>query len=377
MNDSDESRSVLVVHDSHEQREAVARALTRHGFRVADGAIGGDVLDRLRGFSPDVVVIGFPLVSVDAMDICSAAIGLSRPAVIIALVDHAEVTRVAGLLGAGVCDFVLNQHRDDELVARIRVHLRARGRLPRTFPQAAAKWRRPLPEPPTPGEGIRLRHPRAGRAGAVRARVLVLETHPDLGYALRAVLQMRGFSVTLRRQSDALLADVLTRNRDAVVLDLAHVEAEFVALCQGVRKAGFLGPIIATAATVSEPARNRAIDAGATDVVTLPELLPYLEGRYPSADKTGASEQRDSVDLRAVEAALTNTEFKVFEMLFAAPSDKVDRKCLKASLSLSDGALEQHVRRMTPKLRIFGIAIETIRGFGYRLVRTPMRRAHT
>lgn len=377
MIDTQESRSVLVFHDAPDHAAAIAAALRQHDFVVEKfGGAAQDAIQKLQAVSPSVVVLSLPLPGIDPAEVCRAAIALGRPAVVVASIDEPDVTEVARLLNAGASDFVGQAQGPDELVTRIRVHLRARGRLPRRATSAATEWVKPLPEAATPADGIPLGGLRRPK-GTPRARVLVFETHPDLGRALRAVLVMSGFAVTLRRRTDDLYFDLLTRERDAVVLDVQRAGPELAALCEGVRNSAFRGPVVVAARAVPESFRKRAIEAGATDVLTLPELRPYLERRFPRADaeRTGKSAGGSAVlDLRAVEAVLTDSEFKLFQVFFQASDTDVCRPTLKACIGLAnvtdtDPALEAHIRRMRMKLVVFGLDIGSARGVGYRLVR--------
>jgi EAL domain-containing protein (putative c-di-GMP-specific phosphodiesterase class I)/DNA-binding response OmpR family regulator len=124
----DPTAPVLVVDDDEGVRTLVARALRRAGFEVFEAANGRDGLDIVEREAIGIVVLDMGMPEMSGTDVVHALRERPQTAtlpVILMTGSGDEYSLVTGL-GAGADDFLAKPVRMDELVARVRAHLRAR-----------------------------------------------------------------------------------------------------------------------------------------------------------------------------------------------------------------------------------------------------------
>jgi two-component system response regulator MprA len=127
--------SVLLVEDDGELRTVVSRGLREEGFLVESAASGGESLERIAEFAPDLLIIDVGLPDTDGRDLCQAlrARGVQTPVLFLTARD-ALVDRIAGF-DAGGDDYLAKPFAFVELVARLQALLR-RGGARRTLEAA-------------------------------------------------------------------------------------------------------------------------------------------------------------------------------------------------------------------------------------------------
>jgi len=375
------SLTVLVVDDDQGRLDSIALHLTRRGYDVARALTGQEALDALPRMVPTVVIAALRLADVTAVELCGAAMASPRPAIVIFLNDSLGVPEALTALRAGASDFVRSPVDYDELVTRIEVHVRSRG-IRRMLASGAsgARWtgRAPEyragsagPEVVTPAEGLILRRPRPPRRAGARARILVQDSDALTGRALVTVLQLRGFAVTSMREPLTSMVAALWRDRDALVLHVGEDEKGAFATCSALRDKAFPVAVIATAGSVTQSLRDRALKAGADVVVPFYDIVRELESRFPAVAARAPSSHASTQETAgsALHAVLTRSERSLFRVLHDAGADGVDEEELQSrASSASIGAVVAHMKRMRRKLAVFGIDIRARKG-RYRLVR--------
>jgi two-component system, OmpR family, response regulator len=122
--------SVLLVEDDGELRTIVSRGLREEGFLVESAASGGESLERITAFAPDLLIIDVGLPDTDGRDLCQAlrARGVQTPVLFLTARD-ALVDRIAGF-DAGGDDYLAKPFAFVELVARLQALLRRGGARP-------------------------------------------------------------------------------------------------------------------------------------------------------------------------------------------------------------------------------------------------------
>jgi EAL domain-containing protein (putative c-di-GMP-specific phosphodiesterase class I)/CheY-like chemotaxis protein len=119
---------VLIVDDAMDLRRLIAVALRRGGFEVMEASSGEAALGVLEKGSIDVLVLDMGLPGMSGVDVVRALRGrpetLTLP--ILLMTGSGTSQSVIEGLDAGADDFLAKPVRLDELVARVRAHLRSR-----------------------------------------------------------------------------------------------------------------------------------------------------------------------------------------------------------------------------------------------------------
>lgn len=125
---SDEQRTILVVDDDAAVTRLFRRVLDEAGFAVATAATGEAALSAIEVSPPDLVLLDVGLPDVDGIDIVQAVREhASRHIVIVLVTGHAAVAERVRGLDAGADDHMTKPVHVDELVARVKAHLRRDG----------------------------------------------------------------------------------------------------------------------------------------------------------------------------------------------------------------------------------------------------------
>ena len=121
--------TILLVEDQAALAHLVERVLGEEGFRTQLAFDGRSGLDAALGEAPDAIVLDLSLPGLDGLSLCRAvrARGLRMPIIMLTARD-AVPDRVAGL-EAGADDYVTKPFAFEELIARLRAHLRREGRV--------------------------------------------------------------------------------------------------------------------------------------------------------------------------------------------------------------------------------------------------------
>ena len=132
-------------------------------------------------------------------------------------------------------------------------------------------------------------------AAVTRRRVLIVEDEPDLVRGLRDALEFEGFEVVssgLGRDGVKLARE---RTPDMVLLDLMLPDINGFTVCEEIRAANPLIPIIMLTARSQETDKIRGLEVGADDYVTKPfsigELVARIGAIFRRLNRTGSAPQ--------------------------------------------------------------------------------------
>ena len=214
--------------------------------------------------------------------------------------------------------------------------------------------------------------------------LLLLEDDLNLGRALQQLVQ-RQYRVHWLRTLAAARAHMEQGGYDLVLLDLGLPDGDGVDWLRSLRAAGSQVPVLVISARDRLDDRVRGLDTGADDYLVKPfepdELLARI--RVLLRRKAGSAEPRltagslafatdtHQVYLNGEEISLSPKEHQILAVLMQSVDKPVSRERLNRQLyGLGEGVdsntLEVHIhglRKLLGKERI-----ETIRGYGYRLV---------
>jgi two-component system OmpR family response regulator len=217
-------------------------------------------------------------------------------------------------------------------------------------------------------------------------RILVVEDERDLALAVLDHLRAHGHAADHAPTLDEAEAAVRTTAYDLVVLDLRLPDGDGLTLLRGLRDRGAETAVLIVTARDRITERIEGLKAGADDYLTKPydlnEMLARIEAIVRRAVGTRATERRfgalrilpeaRSVDVDGVAVVLTPREWAILERLSRRPDLLVSRAELEEALygfgdEVVSNAIEAHVSRLRAKLG--RDAVETVRGFGYRMGR--------
>lgn len=114
-------KKILVVDDDTYINEMVQKALTAEGFEVLSAYSGTEVLLLLKKETPDLILLDLMLPGLSGEELLPLIKDI--PVIVVsAKIDHKNKV---DLLVSGACDYITKPFELDELMARIRIHLRS------------------------------------------------------------------------------------------------------------------------------------------------------------------------------------------------------------------------------------------------------------
>ncbi|MEO7467923.1 MAG: winged helix-turn-helix domain-containing protein [Sphingobium limneticum] len=216
-------------------------------------------------------------------------------------------------------------------------------------------------------------------------RILLVEDDDILRDGIVVGLGLEGFEV----DAVACLADARAAIGDhaGVVLDIGLPDGSGLDLLAEWRRAGVETPVLLLTARDMVADRVEGLDRGADDYLGKPFDLTELSarlraimrrasGRASGVLELGAliiSEARRSVALDGEEIAVSRREFAILHALAERPGHVLSRSQLEDRIygwqeEIESNAVEVHIHKLRAKLG--RSRIETVRGEGYRIIRS-------
>jgi DNA-binding response OmpR family regulator len=226
---------------------------------------------------------------------------------------------------------------------------------------------------------------------AVGKTVLVAEDEEDVLLLVAQSLQQAGFAVLKAADGQNALRQARQQAPALVVLDLMLPVMTGLEVCRELKQdpATRHIPIIMLTAKAEEVDRIVGLELGADDYITKPfsprELVlrtkSVIRRSVPQAEaedilKHGGIEvdrARHRVVVNGVPVEFTATEFNLLALLLERRGRVQSRNTLLNDVwgyenSIDTRTVDTHIRRVREKLGDAADCIETIRGFGYRVV---------
>jgi DNA-binding response OmpR family regulator len=221
-------------------------------------------------------------------------------------------------------------------------------------------------------------------------RILIVEDEADVADLLSHHLKNAGFQVETVYSGRAAVQALKTNVPTLVVLDLMLPEISGLDLCRMIKSE----PRTSNVAVVMLSARSEEIDRvlgfelGADDYVVKPfsprefvlRIRAILRRRMQAEDQQlltvgdiVVDRSRHEVQVAGKGIDCTATEFKLLSILMERQGRVQGRDRLLSDVWGYDSVIDTrtvdtHMRRLRDKLGVCGSYIETVRGFGYRLV---------
>lgn len=117
------SEKVLVIDDEETTVQLIGMLLERRGFEVIKAYRAEEGLRKAYRYQPDIVLLDIMMPDMDGWEVCKRLREMSDVPVIF-LTARSEVRDVVRGLEMGADDYVVKPYDNDELVARVKAHLR-------------------------------------------------------------------------------------------------------------------------------------------------------------------------------------------------------------------------------------------------------------
>jgi DNA-binding response OmpR family regulator len=224
-------------------------------------------------------------------------------------------------------------------------------------------------------------------------RILVAEDEPDMLQMVVKNVENAGFEVLSVEDGATALATAREQRPSLLVLDLMLPAMSGLEVCRALKRdpatAGI--PIIMLTARAEEVDRIVGFELGTDDYITKPfsprELVLRIQSilrRSAPAERGGAEDElrmgmiaidraKCEVTVKTKRIELTATELKLLTTLVERRGRVQSRDTLLNDVwgyesVIDTRTVDTHIRRLREKLGAAADYIETIRGFGYRMV---------
>jgi len=221
-------------------------------------------------------------------------------------------------------------------------------------------------------------------------KILIIEDEQDVIDLLTLNLRKAGFTLSTATDGAAGLRQAREESPALIILDLMLPRMPGLEICKVLKTdiATRQIPIIMLTAKAEEIDRIVGLEFGADDYVTKPFSPRELVLRINAILRRGKGEvaeekklsigsitldpSRHHVAVAGKSVRLTSVEFKLLSMLMQRQGRVQERDRLLNEVwgyesAIDTRTVDTHVRRLRKKLGKASAAIETVRGFGYRI----------
>ncbi len=215
-------------------------------------------------------------------------------------------------------------------------------------------------------------------------RVLLVEDDRALSLGIRHALESEGWSVDWLADGEQAVSVGLQGEHDLAVLDLGLPRKSGMEVLRTWRARGAHLPVLLLTARDQLADRVAGLDAGADDYLVKPFDLPELLARLRALRRRAAGRLEEKLTLGALEldtagrelrwngqrVTLSPRELALTELLLQKAGRVVTKESIVARLSsweadFSENSVEVYVHRLRKRFAELGVAIKTVRGFGY------------
>jgi DNA-binding response OmpR family regulator len=219
-------------------------------------------------------------------------------------------------------------------------------------------------------------------------RILVAEDDRTLREVLQRGLREVGYVVDAVGDGDAAATMLKDNEYEVAILDWRMPKRSGIETLAFVRRSGVTTPILILTARDAPLDRVEGLNSGADDYLVKPFDFAELVARLQALQRRPALRFNDEIrcgdlqfdsatrELRGAgkEIELTSTERLLIELLLRRSPAAVSRRTIAHQVwsdqadVVGSNTIEVHIARIRSKLATCETKIETIRGFGYRIV---------
>ena len=217
-------------------------------------------------------------------------------------------------------------------------------------------------------------------------RLLLVEDDVMVASGIKLGLCDAGYAVDWVGSAERAEEVLQSETFDAAIIDLGLPKMDGLALTRNIRRSGQTMPILILTARDALQDRVQGLDGGADDYMLKPFELPEMLARLRALLRRSQAATSAILNFGALELDSANRqarangqlielgprEWTVMEyLLINAPKPASKDKLLQAltgwDKEITPNAIEVYISRLRSKLEPHGIAVRSIRGFGYRL----------
>ncbi len=219
-------------------------------------------------------------------------------------------------------------------------------------------------------------------------RILVAEDDRTLREVLERGLREAGYVVDVVGDGEAATSMLKDHEYEVAVLDWRMPKRSGIETLEHVRRIGIATPILILTARDAPIDRVEGLNAGADDYLVKPFDFPELVARLQALQRRPAL--RFNAEIRCADLLfdagkrellaggevmeLTSTERLIIELLLRRSPAAVSRRTIATHVwddqadAVGSNTIEVHIARIRSKIAGCEAKIETVRGFGYRVV---------
>lgn len=222
--------------------------------------------------------------------------------------------------------------------------------------------------------------------------ILIADDEAAITAALNVLFQSAGYETAVVHSGQEAWHYLSLKKPDLLVLDVMMPEIDGYEVCQRIRQQAEYIPILMLTAKDESWEKVMGLELGADVYMTKPfepgELLaqakallrlaaqknnPAIEERPLTCGSLALWEQQCQVSVNDQEINLSPQEFKLLQFLMKHPNQVLGRETLLHQVwgynySGDTRTVDVHIQRLREKIAPIQ-AIQTVRGFGYRLVK--------
>lgn len=219
-------------------------------------------------------------------------------------------------------------------------------------------------------------------------RALIIDDDQELAKILRSILEKQHFSVDTLFDGGGVVERVKKHEYDVVILDLNLPDADGVEVCQSLRTAGYIVPVIMLTARRTTIDKITGLDAGADDYLPKPfspdELMARIRAVLRRPEQSiGDVLQVGDLKVHTLEHKVTRAgreielmpkEYALLEYMARKPSTLLRKEELLSHVwgiysRTGSNRLEVYIRYLREKIDepFETKLIKTVRGSGYKI----------
>ncbi|MCS6956886.1 MAG: response regulator [Aquificaceae bacterium] len=218
-------------------------------------------------------------------------------------------------------------------------------------------------------------------------KVLVVEDDGDLAELIAYNLKKEGYEPIICLRGAEAMNIIEAQPLDLVLLDVMLPDYDGFKIAQYIRSKAELKdlPVIFITARDMEQDKLKGFSLGADDYITKPFSVKELMARVRAVLRRAGKEKRQTsfklgtieIDLEKKEVRrgehlidLTPTEFLILSALLENYGKPVSREYLIERVlkrDVYDRTIDVHIKKLREKLGDEGKAVQTVRGFGYKI----------